>query len=169
MRSPLPGRIQIIPASPESAGEIESLARTIWTGFYTPLIGAVQVSYMLEKFQSKAAILSQLKEGTLYFLLQEPEGKNIGYLSLIPRAKELFLSKFYLMTESRGKGYGRQAMEWIRHFAQEKRLSKITLVVNKKNPSVKIYQKMGFQITASPVTDVGGGFVMDDYRMELDF
>ena len=166
MTNPEVGNIQIVPTTPESAGEIESLARAIWTGFYTPLIGAVQVAYMLEKFQSKAAILSQLKEGILYFLIREREGKNIGYLALVPKAGELFLSKFYMMEENRGKGCGRQALEWMRGFAREKGFPKISLLVNKRNPSVRIYQKIGFQITASPVTDIGGGFVMDDYRME---
>jgi hypothetical protein len=38
--------------------------------------------------------------------------------------------------------------------------------VNKGNPAVSAYQRLGFRIAADLVMDIGGGFVMDDHRME---
>jgi len=43
----------------------------------------------------------------------------------------------------------------------------IWLTVNKHNPTVDIYHKCGFVITEEIVTDIGNGFVMDDYVMEM--
>ena len=36
-------------------------AREIWTQHFTPIIGAEQVEYMLEKFQSDRAIRNQIE------------------------------------------------------------------------------------------------------------
>jgi len=40
------------------------------------------------------------------------------------------------------------------------------LTVNKDNAdSIAFYRRVGFRIAGSSVMDIGGGFVMDDYRM----
>ncbi len=44
-----------------------------------------------------------------------------------------------------------------------------TLTANKRNdPAIEAYRHHGFRIRGPIVTDIGGGFVMDDHRMELD-
>lgn len=44
---------------------------------------------------------------------------------------------------------------------------KIQLTVNKHNiNSINAYKKWGFKTIDSVVTDIGSGFVMDDYIME---
>jgi diamine N-acetyltransferase len=146
---------------------IEALAFPIWREYYTPLIGASQVEYMLQKFQTAKAVGEQAREGALYYLIQAPEGGKIGFFSVIPRPGELFLSKIYLLKDQRGKGCARKALEFIQGLARERGLRRITLTVNKQNPAVKAYQALGFRILEPVVTDIGGGFVMDDYRMEL--
>jgi len=155
-------------ATPPQFKEVEALAFPIWREHYTPIIGAAQVEYMLEKFQSAQAVEKQVREGALYFLIQVPEGENTGFLSVVPRPGELFLSKLYVLKTHRGKGYARQALEFIQGLAKERGLQRITLTVHKQNPSVKAYQAMGFRILEPVVTDIGNGFVMDDYRMGLN-
>ena len=47
-------------------------------------------------------------------------------------------------------------------------LSKITLTVNKYNlPAICIYEKVGFNRVDSIETDIGNGYVMDDYVYEF--
>jgi GNAT superfamily N-acetyltransferase len=160
--------LQFIPALNEaSAKTIEVLAREIWPEHYASIIGKTQVDYMLKTRQSQKAVLDQVDRGTLYFLIHPPEGFPVGYLALEPRQDELFLSKLYLRLSQRGKGYGSQALDFSRCLALAKGLPKITLTVHKRNPSVKTYQNWGFTIMGPVVTDIGEGFVMDDYRMEL--
>jgi ribosomal protein S18 acetylase RimI-like enzyme len=60
-------------------------------------------------------------------------------------------------------------MEFVKETAQAQNLNQITLTVHKQNPSVRAYQKMGFQIAEPVVTDIGGGFVMDDFKMKMTF
>ena len=153
-------------STPNQIESVESLAREIWTEHYIPLIGKEQVDYMLDRFQSKRAISEQIKTGFLYFLIRE-SGKFIGYIGVQPKADELFLSKLYVKSSKRRKGCGNKAVQFIEKLVKEKGLSKVVLTVNKNNVnSIKAYEKFGFRKVASIIQDIGGGFVMDDYRME---
>ncbi|HOG16996.1 MAG TPA: GNAT family N-acetyltransferase [Syntrophales bacterium] len=157
----------IVPVSTDEAiGAVEALAREIWTEHYTPIIGKAQVDYMLEHFQSREAIAGQIREGYAYFLLEEG-GERVGYLSIQPRQNELFLSKIYVKVSERGKGHARAAVHFVEGFARERHLTRITLTVNKNNSgSIRAYERLGFEKVEDLVQDIGGGFVMDDYRME---
>lgn len=162
-------KIKILPVTEERLiVTVAALAEAIWHEHYTPFIGASQVSYMLDKFQSRDAIAGQIKEGYLYFLIRDCMGTDVGYLAVLPRENELFLSKIYFTRNSRGRGYGRQTIEMVACMAKERNKKKVTLTVNKQNiNSIQAYKKFGFTIAGPVVQDIGGGFVMDDYRMEL--
>lgn len=162
-------QIQFIPVHDNSTiSRVETLAKKIWPEHYVPLIGQPQVDIMLQKFQSKEAVQEQIRQGFVYYLIQDSDQFDIGYLALVPNPGETYLSKFYLAKEIRGKKYGCQAMEFVKEWARQKGAHKITLTVHKRNPSVQIYQKMGFRIIEPIVTDIGSGFFMDDYRMQLE-
>jgi len=151
----------------ELIGIVASLANTIWREHYTPLIGKAQVDYMLDKFQSALAIAGQIKDGFFYFLIRESEGNYVGYLGIVPKDKEMFLSKLYVLAEKRRNGFGWQAIEFIEKISREKGCGKIVLTVNKNNgDTIQVYSKFGFIITGAPVTDIGNGFVMDDFQLE---
>ena len=145
---------------------VETLAREIWTEHYIPIIGREQVDYMLSRFQSAQAIEEQIANGCLYFLIREAE-EFIGYISIQPKEQELFLSKIYVRSSRRGKGYGRKAVRFAEELAKEKGLGKIVLTVNKNNIlAIKAYEAIGFKKVEALVQDIGKGFVMDDYKME---
>jgi ribosomal protein S18 acetylase RimI-like enzyme len=145
---------------------VETLAKEIWIGHYTPIIGREQVEYMLSRFQSAQAIAEQIADGYLYFLIEDL-GQFIGYISVQPREGELFLSKIYVRSSDRGKGYGRKAVRFVEELAKEQGAGKIVLTVNKNNTlAIKAYEAMGFTKVEAIVQDIGGGFVMDDFKME---
>jgi GNAT superfamily N-acetyltransferase len=170
--------IQFVPVTtPQQLDVIAGLAHEIWYEYYVPLIGRAQVDYMVSKFQSSAAMAVQMREGYEYFLVRsgqgqqgpaEAEGRAIGYCALQPQPAEysLFLSKLYLLRDARGAGTGRVCMEFIEQLARRRGLNLLWLTVNKGNPAVKAYERLGFRIAADLVMDIGGGFIMDDYRME---
>lgn len=147
--------------------QIETLAREIWEEHYTPIIGAKQVAYMLDKFQSAKAMQEQLKEGCEYFMIRDGESM-IGYLAFKEGTEGLFLSKVYVHSSARGKGLGKAAIEFVKAEVQNRGLSHIRLTVNKYNHnSIAAYLKMGFVKTRELVMDIGEGYVMDDYEMTL--
>ena len=144
------------------------LADTIWREHYIPIIGEAQVDYMLHHFQSSEAISEQVASGMDYYVITSGTIPR-GYLAIEKRGEELFLSKIYILKEYRGQGFGKAAMQFIGQQARNLRCSRIALTVNKNNSkSIQAYQKMGFRTEQPLVTDIGGGFVMDDYRMVRD-
>jgi GNAT superfamily N-acetyltransferase len=160
--------IQFVPVTTaQQLDAVAGLARDIWYEYYVPLIGQPQVDYMVSTFQSSGAMAQQMREGYEYFTT-ERDGRVIGYCAVQPRPAEgsLFLSKLYLLRGARGAGTGRVCMEFIEQLARRRGLKLLWLTVNKGNPAVKAYERLGFRIAADLVMDIGGGFVMDDFRME---
>ena len=157
--------------TPGQLDAVAELARQIWYEFYVPLIGQAQVDYMVGKFQNAPAMQAQLNEGYEYFLVRQRDASgaidDIGYCAVQQQPERvMFLSKFYLHRDARGAGTGRRCMEFIEGLARGRGLELLWLTVNKGNPAVHAYQRLGFRITADLVMDIGGGFVMDDFRME---
>jgi len=100
---------------------IEALAKEIWTEHYTQIIGKPQVDYMLNKFQSMAAISCQIQEeGLLYYLLKKNSDDYIGYMAIMPKkdTSELFLSKLYVKHAQRHKGYAKKGHAVYRRFSK---------------------------------------------------
>ncbi|HKS57713.1 MAG TPA: GNAT family N-acetyltransferase [Steroidobacteraceae bacterium] len=160
--------IQFVPVTtPQQLDTIAGLAREIWDEYYVPLIGRAQVDYMVSRFQSSGAMAQQMRDGYEYFMT-ERDGRNIGYCAVQAQPAEgsLFLSKLYLLRDARGAGTGRVCMEFIEQLARRRGLNLLWLTVNKGNPAVKAYERLGFRIAADLLMDIGGGYVMDDFRME---
>ena len=153
----------------EQIAELCNLAKEIWNEYSIRFISQEQIDYMLEKFQSEQSIKGQINfQKYRYFFLEE-DGENIGYFAIQHKKNELFLSKVYIKKDFRGKGYFRKAFNnAITKLAIELELPKITLTVNKYNlPSVCIYENMGFNRVDSIETDIGDGYIMDDYVYEF--
>ncbi len=154
----------------ERAAELEKLARVIWTEHYTPIIGSEQVDYMLSKLQNADSILRDICfNGYRYFMVYDGL-EPVGYFAVKPESdrKALLLSKLYLHKDSRGRGISKLILEKTRILAREGGMDHIVLFVNKHNSSVNIYKKLGFRIIEDLVTDIGDGYVMDDYKMRID-
>ena len=164
--------LQFVPVTTaEQLAAVAALAQDIWYEFYVPLIGRPQVDYMVGKFQNAPAMQAQIDQGYEYFLVRREHAStpatDIGYCAIQQQpGRVMFLSKFYLHHAARGSGTGRRCMEFIEGLARRRELSLLGLTVNKGSPSVQAYQRLGFRIAAELVMDIGGGFVMDDYRME---
>jgi diamine N-acetyltransferase len=146
---------------------VARLARVIWAEHYIPIIGKDQTEYMLEQFQSADAVAKQIRsEDYLYFLI-EPEGIPVGYLAVQPRPDDLLLSKIYLERDLRRHGIGHKSIGFVEALAKKLGKPEITLTVNRHNiGSIAAYSRWGFCIIDTVVTDIGGGFVMDDYVMQ---
>jgi tRNA(Arg) A34 adenosine deaminase TadA/GNAT superfamily N-acetyltransferase len=162
--------IQFIAAKTESQLErTAEIAHEIWNEWFPPIIGQAQTDYMIERFQSLDAMKEQIaSEHYEYFILQK-SGTDIGYTAVADKGDgRLFLSKAYIKKAYRGKGYFRQLLAFISEIARERDLRAVWLTVNRGNTLARmVYEKTGFVIIGEGVTDIGDGFVMDDYYYEL--
>lgn len=144
----------------EAIRKIEKMAKTIWNEAYHDLLSQKQIDYMLSKFLTKEAIKAQINEGYQYFLVKDD--KNCGFAA-IQVGERVFLSKFYLDKTYYGKGLLRGFVDILK-----KHQKPIYLTVNKHNyRAINAYLKLGFIKEKEVVSDIGGGFVMDDYVMVL--
>ncbi len=147
---------------------VAKLAEKIWHAHYDSIIGAAQVDYMLQKFQSEDAVALQLKDGMIYKIAWW-ENAPAGYYAIKkePDAGKIFLSKLYIDKAYRKKGIATAILQDILKIGEESDLSGIYLTVNKNNKgSIEAYEKLGFHKEKEIKTDIGNGFFMDDYIME---
>jgi len=153
--------------SPPEVIAVQKLAYEIWNEYYPPIIGKEQVDYMLESFQTARAILQQIQEGYLYFLLVK-NGINIGYMSVQKQDTSLFMSKLYILQDARKQGHAKQALLFLKEFARKEGLKNIFLTVNRNNEAaIRSYEGLSFKKTGSLIQDIGNGFTMDDFRYSL--
>jgi ribosomal protein S18 acetylase RimI-like enzyme len=148
--------------------QLVDLAKDIWEEYYTPIIGAKQVEYMLENFQSEKVVKEQITEGYNYYSILQ-DGKIGGYMATITNEEEksIMLSKLYVAASSRKLGLGLEMLNFLEDKSKKQNLKILRLTVNKYNTnSINWYLKMGFINKESVVKDIGGGFVMDDYVLE---
>lgn len=156
----------------ETAEDIEALcavAEKVWHLTYDSLLPPGQVDYMVEKFQSPAAVRAQMAEDHYEYQMVLGDGELGGFVGYAPRyedREEMFLSKVYLLPEFRGQGAVREAIALVVREAQRHGLPSIRLTVNKDNThAYEVYCHYGFETVESVVTDIGQGYVMDDYIM----
>lgn len=140
------------------------LADQIWHQHFIGIIPEGQIDYMIEKFQSYRAIKAQLSDGYEYYGFFI-DGVQAGYFGICEKPDNtLFLSKLYLKSEYRGNGYASKAFEFIKNKGRENGNTMVWLTVNKHNdPAIEVYRHWGMKIIRSEVTDIGNGYVMDDY------
>lgn len=151
----------------EEIQTIADLAEIIWHQHFTPIIGKEQVIYMVEKFQSFNALKEQIENGYEYYRIFDQD-EFCGYCGIHPENGKLFLSKLYLKKEARGKHLATNAFEFLKQLCRERGLSVIWLTCNKHNDnSLAVYRHLGFETVDTQVADIGNGFVMDDYIMEV--
>lgn len=155
----------------QTAEEINTmctLAAEIWQEHFTPILEPGQVPYMVEKFQSVPAVTKQIQEGYEYRLITV-DGEPAGYTGFHPDGNgKLFLSKLYVHKSYRGTGLARKAFTYLQERCREEGLSAIWLTVNRFNTNtIQIYRHFGFTVVREEKADIGNGYYMDDYILEV--
>ena len=146
------------------------MASDIWHECFDGVISDEQIDYMVDNFQSFAAIKKQIATQGYEYYNFVLDGTRIGYFAIAPQQDgTLFLSKLYMYKEYRGNGYASAAFEYIKGIARERGLKSVWLTVNRYNTdAIKVYQAFGMKAIRDQVTDIGNGFVMDDHVFSID-
>lgn len=154
----------------EDRSRLAELADRIWHEYWPALIGEDQTDYMVERFQSLHAIERDMAEhGYEYWFLLADDGRIVGYTGgrVEAETNRFFISKIYLLENERGKGYASQTIRFYESLCRERGLDAMYLTVNKHNDlGVRAYKGTGFETIDAVETDIGRGFVMDDFIME---
>lgn len=116
---------------------------------------------------SEKVITEELLSGTVWDLIVA-NGKSCGYLSYsLAEDNSVKLSKIYIEKDFRGKSIAVDSLRRVKQYAARNGKNYVFLTVNKNNKTaIRAYKKNRFAITSSVVTDIGRGFLMDDYIMK---
>ena len=145
--------------------KLSELSNIIWHEFFPSILTIEQIDYMVNKFQSYDAMKKQIDDGYEYYLLNLND-TYIGYIGIKKEEDKLFISKIYLLKEYRGKHLIKYVFEFFDEISDKYNLSLQYMTVNKYNShAIDVYKRFNFIITDDVVTDIGQGFVMDDYIM----
>lgn len=159
----------------EQIEQLATMADEIWHEYWPAIIGKEQTDYMVDRFQSENALMRDIQgERYEYWFLvddddEESDERIVGYTGglIEPETKRFFISKIYLFAHERGKGYSKRVIKFYNRLCIMRNLDAMYLTVNKHNDiAIRAYEKIGFAIIDSVETDIGDGFIMDDYIME---
>jgi ribosomal protein S18 acetylase RimI-like enzyme len=153
----------------EDIESIQELANKTWPDAYGNIISADQISYMLDKMYNRGELLSQLKQGYT-FLIAEENDKDLGFaaFSTIDSHPHIYkLHKLYVLPEAHGKGLGKLLINEVADLIRQAGGKSVELNVNRENNAVGFYKKIGFKIKETVDLNIGNGFLMNDYVMQM--
>ena len=147
---------------------IRSLCFEVWPQTYASIISKEQIEYMLDRMYSPLSLQQQMEEGAQFILLYDatlPVG-FASYQVITPTHSKLH--KLYVLTSEQGKGGGRALMQHVIDECKQKGSQYLELQVNRNNKAVTFYERLGFYQRETADFDIGNGFFMNDYIMQID-
>ena len=161
--------MNLIKANTEHIPIIIDLTKKIWPVAYGEILSKAQLDYMINKFYNETALRELIQKGHVFYLAQDDNGKDVGFVSyeINSEPNKTKIHKIYVLPETQGTGLGRQFFELVKEKAIENHQKSIFLNVNKYNNAIHFYTKLGFTKVKDEVIDIGNGYVMDDYVMEV--
>ena len=166
--------IHIRNASEADFPVIQEIAQKTWPNTFSAILSPGQISYMLDIMYSTESLKNQTNRNGHKFLLaylQESSGSDvcIGYASYelnYSGEKRTKIHKIYILPKHQGEGAGVSLINKIEEIAISMGDNQLFLNVNKSNPAIKFYEKLGFGIIEEEMIPIGNGFFMDDYVMQ---
>jgi diamine N-acetyltransferase len=161
--------LSIRPGDLEDINTIGFLAQQIWPDTYRDILSPEQMQYMMNLFYSPASLRGQMVEEHHQFLIVEQEEEAIGFASwsAATEAGIFKLHKIYVLPGRQGKGLGRALLQFIFDAIRPEGATSLRLNVNRYNKARQFYERMGFAVIREEDIDIGKGYFMNDYVMEI--
>ena len=163
--------IRLRQATAQDAALVADLGTRAWWAHYPGIITEAQIRYMLARMYTPAALLEQWTALSQMCLIAEVAWQPLAFaawsLQTDGRGTWAYLNKLYAVPEGLGLGLGKALLAEVCAEARRRGLSTLRLNVNKYNPTVAWYERQGFTVLRDEVLDIGNGYVMDDYVLEL--
>ncbi len=161
--------IQLRKAMEADLTAVQEIARITWQPTYVPLIGQEQVDYMLKTMYNPGVLLEQLSQGHV-FLIARSGMKDVGFAgySIVDHKNRGYkLHKLYVLPGAHGTGVGKLLINEVVDQIRTAGGKSLSLNVNCNNKAKVFYEKAGFKIKETVDLDIGNGFFMNDYVMEM--
>ncbi|MDJ1501786.1 GNAT family N-acetyltransferase [Xanthocytophaga agilis] len=161
--------IKIREATSNDFQTIQQIAHQTWPDTFGSILSKEQIAYMLDWMYSIPSLEEQITQKSHTFLLAEEEDTTFGYISYqlnYTNQPKVKIHKIYILPSSQGKGVGKALFTQVEAIARSHSQQTLSLNVNRQNPAVQFYERIGFHVTGQENIDIGNGFLMEDYIME---
>jgi GNAT superfamily N-acetyltransferase len=156
-------------ASPLEIEVIRAMIQRIWKPTYREILSEEQMDYMLDRMYNAVTLQEQMDAGHVFLILSEDNSPVgfAGYECDYKTEGTCKLHKIYLLPETQGKGLGKMLLHAVVDKAKEAGQQRLLLNVNRYNKARQFYRNSGFEVIAEEDIDIGSGYYMNDYIMEL--
>ncbi len=159
--------LHIREASENDIATIRYIATITWPVAYGTYISKAQLDYMLDMMYSDDSLLNQMNNGHQFYIA-EHNNQGIGFASVSKEEDNTCkLNKLYVLPTEQKTGAGKALLFKTIDFAKSLVSNCLYLQVNKQNNAQHFYSKLGFSVREASILEIGGGYIMDDYIMEL--
>ncbi|WP_353138098.1 GNAT family N-acetyltransferase [Pseudopedobacter sp.] len=150
-------------AQKEDLKIIHQLAHNTWWSAYDQILSKEQIKTMLDEFYTEGALQLQINNGHR-FIIAEEEGNPLGFSSYSETENPdiIKIHKLYIDPKAQGKGIGKHLINKVSQIAQAEGASVLELFVNRNNPALSFYEKIGFKIVKAIDTPYHQ-YILDDY------
>jgi len=165
----MPTSLHIREASKNDIAAIRQIATSTWPDAYGTYISKEQLEYMLDMMYSGDSLEDQMNKGHQFYMA-EHNSEAIGFASVSKEEDNACkLNKLYVLPTAQKTGAGKALLFKTIDYARSLAADCIYLQVNKQNNAQQFYSKHGFTVREASILEIGGGYIMDDYIMELVF
>lgn len=136
-------------ASIEDIPAIVKIAYDTWFVTYQDVISQAQIEYMFGEMYTPESIYKQMDFYKHAFLILYQADRPIGFASygkLEEPINTFKLHKLYLLPSEQNKGFGRMLLNEVEKKAADLAANHLQLNVNRKNPALSFYEKLGYEI-----------------------
>ena len=136
-------------ASIEDIPAIVKIAYDTWFVTYQDVISQAQIEYMFGEMYTPESIYKQMDFYKHAFLILYQADMPIGFASygkLEEPINTFKLHKLYLLPSQQNKGFGRILLNEVEKKAADLAANHLQLNVNRKNPALSFYKKLGYEI-----------------------
>lgn len=149
---------------------IQQVAHQTWPDTFKEILTPAQIDYMLNWMYNTESLSASINHPNQSFWLYQDNGKTLGFTGIEHQysgENATKLHKIYVLPQAQGKQIGKQLLETVISEARNAGSSALLLNVNRYNNATTFYERQGFRITNEINIDIGNGYLMEDYEMEL--
>lgn len=145
---------------------IRQVVEAAWPVAFGDILTPEFLTHELNRVYRSEALLNLMAEGER-FLMAEDGHELVGFAAYRVVGNSAKLEKLYLMPDLKGQGYGKALILEVKARVILAGAAELLLNVNRSNPVVAFYQRMGFSIAREEDIEVGPNFFRNDYVMWL--
>jgi ribosomal protein S18 acetylase RimI-like enzyme len=161
-------QIVITKATVDDIPYIQHIAHITWPLVYGPIVGEVQLAYMLNLIYSTSSLEKQMENGST-FLLAKEDSEPKAFAAYFLKGPHIYkLDKLYALPNQQGKGLGKMLVNYIIDEIRALGATALHLNVNRYNTKAQsFYEHLNFKIIEEQDIPIGEGYFMNDYVMKL--